>query len=185
MPAVAATESWKARAWTMRGSATRSNSTAPPSRLAVSRGRPANAPSSARDAITLARRTEGSQRVTRAKKPMVSSPRANRAEGRARASAARPRAGASTMATLEPETATRCPSPVARKSSSISGSIRLVSPIVSPSRRPASRSGRARAAPRDRALRAALARRRAGFVAGPRTSRWATVTVATTPRRDR
>ncbi len=88
-------------------------------RVAVLRGRPSSVPKSANPIMTPARSTDGSAPVSITKNTTVEMPSANRPPADSRSSTASPSIGASTIATLPPETATRWPSPVARKCSAV------------------------------------------------------------------
>ena len=107
IPAVAATESWKPIDQTSHGSRISSSSTAAARTAPVARGRPASTPSIASDAITPARRTEGSAPVSTTKDSTVSIPSANRPHRARPIHSANAMTGASTIATFSPETTSR------------------------------------------------------------------------------
>src|SRR6266511_694228 len=167
MPTVAATESWNPTDHTSVGFATSSARTAAPSRVAVVRGRPSTMPASAKPAMTPARSTDGSAPVSTTKNITVARPSTKRPRADRRRSTASPTIGASTMATFSPDTASRWPSPVARKCSSSARSSRDVSPRASPISRPAWREGNRSASRSTSAVRTAWAARTSGFADGP------------------
>ena len=107
MPAVAVTESWNPTDHTSQGSRTRRQSTAAERIDAVVRGRPASTPTSAMQAITPARSTEGSAPVRIVKNATAPKPTTNFGHRERRRSAAAARTGASTIATFPPETTSR------------------------------------------------------------------------------
>lgn len=167
MPALAATESPKPTEWARNGSASSRATTDSASTLVPALGRPSSDAVMAVRAIATARSTDGSQRVIAPNTTTTTTPRANRARWprRRRAGAAR----ASTNATLDPETASRCDRPEARNSSTV----RSDTPLVSPRRNPASRlrcaAGR-EDPPASTRPRRALATRSSGEV-GPEKAR--------------
>ena len=167
MPAVAPTDSWKPIAYTSVGFTASSSRIAAPITAGGLRGLPRNTPSSVSPDIAAARSTDGSALVSRTKKATASSPTANLARGPSRSRPARPRMGATNIATFSPDTASRCVSPVARNRSATMGSSLDVSPRVSPIRSPASRAGNTRSSDARSAPRTASAPRINGFAGGP------------------
>ena len=154
MPAEAATESWKPRTPTSIGSTSTNAVTASASSRSPEAGRPSVHAVTARAAMTVARRTDGSKRVSRAKNasnPMVA---AHRDRGPRRRSAGS--ATTNTKATFSPDTTSRCVSPAPRKSSAMTTLWSRASPNTNPVKS-ARRSGPRLAAPRTRARRTALA----------------------------
>ena len=185
MLAVAATESWKPTDQTSAGSITSSTRTAPARIDPVLLGRPSRMPVSASPAITPARITDGSAPVSTTKNATVPSPRANRGQRDSRSAAPSATIGASTIATLPPETTSRCERPVARKSRSSTGSSLESSPSASPISRPASRGGRDDPIERPTTERNDWAHRTGAKAAGPSRSISSTSSSAAMPRRSR
>ena len=118
-----------ARTRRRRGSTRRSSA----GRAARQRGR---VPPSRRLASPMAPPRSGRRRTRRS-----DAPSANRGHRDRRSSAPNATTGASTIATLPPETTSRCDSPLARKSRSSTGSSFESSPRARPRSRPASRGG--------------------------------------------
>ena len=181
--AVAVTESWNPTDHTSAGSITSNASTAPESTLAAPPGRPSSVPVRASPAMTPARSTEGSAPVSTTKNTTVPRPSANRERRPSRSANARPSTGASTIATFPPETTSRCPRPVARKSRSTPSSRPESSPSASPSSRPASRGGNNERIDRPTTARTDCAARTTGFGDGPTRSASVAESSATIPRR--
>ena len=148
-------------------------------------GRPSRMPVSASPAITPARITDGSAPVSTTKNATVPSPSANRGQRDSRSAAPSATIGASTIATLPPETTSRCERPVARKSRSRTGSSLESSPSASPISRPASRGGREDSIERPTTERNDWAHRTGAKAAGPSRSNSSTSSSAEMPRRSR
>ncbi len=159
MPVVAATDSWKPTECTSTGSIRTSAATATARPRIRVTGRPANADTAATTAMAVARRTDGSNRVSRAKNPRTATVVPNRGASDSRRS--RGRATTSTKATFWPDTASRCDSPAARKSSVAAAGWARSSPNTMPANR-ALRSGPSTIAPSATQRRTALAARLIG-----------------------
>ena len=148
-PAVAAADRSSPTDMASSGSIVISVRTATPSAWTDDVGVPRARATSTAAAMTAARETEGSARVSKTNQPMANAtthrwPRAPSPMAPANSSAP-----AATTATFDPLTATRWVSPAACMRSSVSSSSRLVSPVTSPTARPAVRS----ASPADAATR--------------------------------
>jgi len=158
MPPLAATERPKPTEWARKGSAINRAVTDSASTLVPVDGRPSTEALAAVSAMATARRTDGSQRVIAPNTTTTAAPRAKRARRpRRRRTGA---ASASTNATFEPETASRCDSPEARNSSTVRSGIPRVSPSRKPARRPRCAAGRDAPPARTRRRSAFAARSR-------------------------
>ena len=105
MPADAATESWNPNTPTSNGSISSTTVTASPSRRTPDEGRPSDHAVTARAAMNVARSTDGSKRVIRAKNPSSPTVNSQRNRGPSRRSAGA--TTAITNATFSPETTSR------------------------------------------------------------------------------
>ncbi len=162
MPRLAAHDSANPTECTRNGSTSSNAMAASSSTRTPWTGRPRWPATSAIDAITIARSTDGSQRVMVPKSTSTDSAPTRRPRNASRRSTGA--ISASTNATFSPDTAVRCESPAARKSSVSSRG----TPRVSPSRNPASSArsvGVRELVPRSTAARAVLAARIIGAVA--------------------
>lgn len=130
IPADAATESWKAREPASRGSISTRPVTARASTRIADTGHPNVAAPVATRAMAVARSTEGSKRVSRAKNRRTPTAKTNRERrpSRRRTGPARAR----TKATLAPDTASRWLRPAARKSNRVSADVSRSSPTTKP-----------------------------------------------------
>jgi hypothetical protein len=126
MPAVARTDRPNPTEWTRSGSTSSKAVTARARPRPPRTGRPAVVAATATAAMAVARRTDGSKRVRRAKAPSTAKVAAKRTPSRRRRSAGP--ATASTNATFWPETARRWLRPEARKSSVVAGDCARSSP---------------------------------------------------------
>lgn len=159
MPAEAPTDSPNPTERTSRGSTSTSTVTARARRRSRSAGRPRAAARQASAAMAPARRTDGSKRTRSANPPRTASVPATR--GHVGSQPSNGRASARTKTRFCPETASRCVSPAARKSSASSGGWWRSSPRTMPVSSERERSGSA-PAPSSRVRRTPLAARAAG-----------------------
>ncbi len=151
-PAVAATDSWKPTSPTSSAETSSSPVTAPPSAAQGPSGNPAARPPSTIAAMTAARSTEGSQRVTTTKSASPARPATARRRGPIASGPTTIHHSSRNRATLLPETATKWAKPARRSAPASAAGSRRTSPMRKPERRAAAgppSSGRP-AARRDR-----------------------------------
>lgn len=129
---MARADNWNPTSKISWGAVSRSKVAAPPKAVQASTGTPASRPPSSSPAITPARSTDGSHRVTRTNKPTPSSPTPARTRGPMGISPRRSQTPPRKMATFPPDTATKCSSPARRMSSSSVAPTAEVSPIRKP-----------------------------------------------------
>ena len=174
MPAAPATDSRKPSDVARRGSISSMAVTPRVNVRTDEAGRPAAAPTAATDAMAVARRTDGSARVTSAN--IASTPSVTTRRGPKRSLVSRGANTTITNATFCPDTASRCVSPAALKASSRSAGWARSSPSVMPARRLRWRSG-SPSAPRASVRRRSLASR----VTGPPVRHPVTVSIVMRP----
>lgn len=168
-PAVAPADRSMPRDPAMPGSSSTSASTATARAWRGSPTTPRTPASSTTAAIAEARSTLGSQRVRTANQTRPAARTTRRTRWPARNAAVTTSSPATTRATFDPLTATRCVSPVSRIASSTSCGSRDVSPVTRPDASPAWGAGSARSAAR-RTRRRTVSVRPNGTVGGARRS---------------
>ena len=178
-PAVARTDSAKPGAAASPGSSSTSSSTAADSDGSAARRLPDTSAASPTSPMTAARRTLGDGRARTTKAASASEDTSGPPTSPSPSARLSSRAAPSTTATLVPETATRCVSPVTRNSSRSCGARRLTSPTTSPGSKPRSAAGSGSTAARRPARRLPATRWTAEgpprTVGGPRAARTAAV----------
>ena len=181
-PSVAAADSSRPSRRVSSGSSSTRTRTAPASAWRGATRRPRAPATSTSAAMALARSTEGSARVRTANSASTTTARRRRPRAPRPTAPPASHAPVTTSATLEPDTAVRWVSPVARMASSSGAGSRLVSPVTSPVARPACPGGSAAAAASANAVRSRVVPAATG--PGPSTrSSCARVRRATTCRR--
>jgi hypothetical protein len=131
-PRVAATDNAKPRSWANRGATSRLAATAMPRMLRPVRTIPSRLVTRRRPAITEARTTDGSHRVTVANRTSPATPTAQRIRGWIARGSVTTHHPTRNNATFEPETATKWDKPARRRSSTTTRSTALVSPMRNP-----------------------------------------------------
>ena len=152
-PSVAAADSNSPSRRASSGSSSTRTRTAPASACSGWTRRPRAPATRTIEAIALARRTEGSARVSTAKSASTTTAVRRRPRAPSPTTPAASHAPLTTIATLDPDTAVRWVSPVARIASSSSDGSRLVSPVTRPVASPARDAGSAAAAASASAVR--------------------------------